>query len=86
MEYYRRARTASPPMGSQEDPAAMPRWHVVLFRVLAGLSGAFFLSTLPQAISLWHGPTLSNMSGVHDPDLRRWCADEYPNHSARACS
>jgi hypothetical protein len=27
---------------------------------------------------------LSNMSGVHDPDLRRWSADEYPNHSARA--
>jgi hypothetical protein len=72
-------------MGSQEDPAAMLRLHVVLFRVLAGLSGAFFLSTLPQAISPWHGPMLSNMSGVHDPDLRRWCEDEYPNHSARTC-
>lgn len=64
----------------------MLRWHAVLFRVLAGLSGAFFfLSTLPQAISPWHGPMLSNMSGVHDPDLRHWCADEYPNHSAGAC-
>lgn len=85
MAYYRRARTASPRMASQEDPAAMPRWQIVPFRVLAGLSGAFFLSTLPQVISLWHEPTLSNMGSVHDPDLRRWTADEHPNHRTRAC-
>jgi hypothetical protein len=57
----------------------------VLFRVLAGLSGFFFLSILPQAISQWHGPTLSNMTGVQDPDLHRWSADQYPNQSAGAC-
>jgi hypothetical protein len=41
----------------------------VLFRVLAGLAGAFFLGTLPQAISPWGAVTLSNTQGVHDLNL-----------------
>src|SRR5919201_6258573 len=69
-----RSRTPSQPTGIHDEAAPVPGWRLILFRVLAGLSGLFFLSTLPQAISPWHGPTLSNMSGVHDPDLHRWSA------------
>jgi hypothetical protein len=43
-------------------------------RVLAGLAGLFFLATIPQAISPWGSVTLSNMQGVHDPNLHRWSA------------
>ena len=71
MAYYRRPRTASPRMVSQEDPAAMPRWQIVPFRVPAGLSGAFFLSTQPQVISLWHRPTLSDMGRPAPLERRR---------------
>ena len=35
---------------TQEDPAAMLRLHVVLFRVLAGLSEAFFLCSGPPLV------------------------------------
>ena len=56
-------------------PAAMPsRRRVLVFRVLAALAGAFFLTTLPQAISPWGRVTLSNTQGVTDPDLHRWSA------------
>src|SRR5918911_4398683 len=55
-------------------PAAAPVWRIVLFRVLAALSGLFFLSTLPQALSPWREVTLSNTNGVQDLDLHRWSA------------
>jgi hypothetical protein len=69
-----RAEAAPQATGSEGDAAEIPRWRLLIFRILAGLSGLFFLSILPQAISPWHGPTLSNMTGVHDPDLHRWSA------------
>jgi len=50
------------------------RQRLIIFRVLAGLAGAFFLFTLPQAISPWGAVTLSNMDGVADPNLHRWSA------------
>jgi len=50
------------------------RRRLIIFRVLAGLAGAFFLFTLPQAISPWGAVTLSNMDGVTDPNLHRWSA------------
>jgi len=40
--------------------------------VLAGLF--FVVGTLPQAISPWGAVTLSNTSGVSDPNLHRWSA------------
>jgi hypothetical protein len=44
-------------------------------RVLAVLAGLFFVvGTAPQAISPWGPVTLSNMQGVHDPNLHRWSA------------
>ena len=39
------------------------------------LAGLFFVvGTLPQAISPWGAVTLSNTSGVSDPNLHRWSA------------
>jgi hypothetical protein len=54
--------------------ARISQRRVIIFRVLAGLAGAFFLFTLPQAISPWGAVTLSNMDGVTDPNLHRWSA------------
>ena len=51
------------------------RHRLTIARVLAALAGLFFVvATLPQAISPWGAVTLSNMQGVHDPNLHRWSA------------
>src|SRR5207247_11223919 len=44
-------------------------------RILSVLAGLFVVvGTLPQAISPWGAVTLSNTSGVSDPNLHRWSA------------
>ena len=70
----RRVGAAAGSTHSRGVALAGPAWRIVLFRVLAALSGLFFLSTLPQALSPWRAVTLSNTNGVQDLDLHRWSA------------
>jgi hypothetical protein len=57
-----RARTASPPMASQEDPAAILRWRVVLFACWPACR-----ELLPVHTPRDRDPRSANKSGVHDP-------------------
>jgi hypothetical protein len=63
----------SPPARSWNDGAGAPsRLRIAVFRVLAALSGLFFLVTVRAAISPWAPPIISNPEKVHDPDAHRW--------------
>jgi hypothetical protein len=53
------------------EPFGAPRRIQPPFRVLAGLSGAVFLSTLPGHLPVARAHA-QHTSGVHDPDLGRW--------------